>query len=56
VTLIDPEWVTDRSFYLQRNTSDPLVVPPGWQVTSQKVFPGIQDLIVSTYERTGKTP
>ena len=56
VTLIDPDWVTDEYFFLQRNVDDPLEVPPGWQVTSQKVFPGVQDLIVSTYERKKPQP
>ena len=51
VTIVDPDWVSDRGFPLQRDVDNPLEVPPGWRITEQEVFPGAQDLVVTTFER-----
>ncbi|MBK5110606.1 MAG: hypothetical protein JJE10_04475 [Thermoleophilia bacterium] len=51
VTLIEPKWVTDRQFFLRSDTGTPLTVPPGRHVSSQKSFPGVRDVVVTTFER-----
>lgn len=53
VTVAQGGPVTEDGFVVQLDSANPVSVPPGWKITKQVTFDGVQDLVVTTFERRG---